>query len=68
MKYAYIIVLERDGEDDYGPEATDDHGDDKGTHHDGSDAAAITQVAKELQEAMDISGLPAVAGIPKAVA
>ena len=46
----YTIELERDISDDGGPG--------EGDYHDGSDSGAIGQVAKELQEAMDMSGLP----------
>lgn len=57
--YRYTIQLDRDGAaEDYGPEATADHDNDKGSHHDGSNEAAIAQVARELQEAMDATGLP----------
>lgn len=44
VRYQYTITLERDEEEDYGPHE--------------SDSIAIRQVVKELQEAMDQTGLP----------
>lgn len=59
MKYRYTIILDRFAEEDYGPEdKADDPGDDTGYYHDGTDLGARVQVATELQEAIDRTGLP----------
>jgi hypothetical protein len=59
-KYRYTIILDREDGEDWGPEQAGRGGDTEGAgFHDGSDEAAISQVAREFQEAMNQSGLPA---------
>lgn len=60
MKYRYTIILDREDNEDWGPEQMSAAPiDDRSLFHDGTDEKAIAQVAAELQEAMDESGLPA---------
>ena len=60
MKYRYTIELDRTADEDYGPEADDGTPTaiNRNPYHDGSETEAIAQVASELQEAMDDTGLP----------
>jgi hypothetical protein len=50
--YRYTIILDRTDDEDYGREVGITDG------HDGSDLGARQQVAKELQAAADVTGLP----------
>jgi hypothetical protein len=49
----YVIVLDRYDDDDFGRTDDQPHG------HDGTAQAACEQVANELQQAMDRTGMPA---------